>query len=78
MVEASAVPEKSGAGFMRFSLLGLPEVAVPTFSPGLCDVPEQHGSPKTTFGQGRAGLPLGVFLALLHSEKLSSLKGLKK
>lgn len=64
--------------FMRFTVLGLPDIDLSPFSIGLCNVPEQQCSWKTTIGQGQAGLLLVVSLALMHSEKLSSLKGLKK
>lgn len=63
---------------MRFTVSGLPDADPSPFSMGLCNVPEPQCSQETTIGQGHAGLLLVVSLALMHSEKLSSLKGLKK
>lgn len=64
---------------MRLTVLGLPDdIDTSPLSIGLCNIPEPHSSQKTTIGQGWAGLPLVVSLVLMHSEKLSSLKGLKK
>lgn len=48
------------------------------FSFELSNVPEQSFGQKTAMEQGWAGFPLGAALAPVYSEKLSSLKGLKK